>query len=150
MSRLLTALASFCLLSASPALAGEQDAPPASGLQSLKVRIDTGAFSAMQTFYGEVLGLELEEAWDENGDRGAIYRLPDGGQIEIGFAPDAPPAAGFSLQIEVEDVNAERDRIAPSWPVEGPEPRPWGAIYLYLTDPDGVDIILYERIRAEQ
>ncbi|BDX00416.1 VOC family protein [Maricaulis maris] len=110
----------------------------------LKTRIDTNEFEAMEQFYRTVLGLAVADAWDENGDRGVIFSVPGGGQIELGDVADAPDPAGLSIQIEVEDVAAEQFRIGTTWPTEGPSERPWGLTYLYLTDPSGVDIILYQ------
>lgn len=113
-------------------------------LNGLKVRIDTNEFDAMDAFYRSVLALPVDDAWNEEGDRGVIFRLADGGLIELGDVANAPDPAGFSIQIEVRDVAAEQARIGASWPTEGPTPRPWGLTYLYLTDPNGVDIILYQ------
>ncbi len=110
----------------------------------LKIRIDTDEFGAMDAFYREVLALPVEEAWSDEGDRGVIFNVPGGGLLELGDVADAPEPAGVSIQIAVDDVHAEQARIGDLWPSEGPEPRPWGLTYLYLTDPSGVGIILYQ------
>ena len=67
-----------------------------------------------------------------------------GGLLELGDDAEAPAPSGFSIQIEVSDVLATQLRIGDTWPTEGPTPRPWGLTYLYLTDPNGVGIILYQ------
>tara|TARA_R110000868_G_scaffold158190_4_gene386149 strand:+ start:4504 stop:4959 length:456 start_codon:yes stop_codon:yes gene_type:complete len=123
-----------------PASADTQaDAP-----SGAKVRIETDEFEAMSVFYRTVLALPVSEAWSDEGDRGMIFSVPGGGLIELGDVAGAPDPAGFSIQLEVSDVSAEQIRIGELWPTEGPVPRPWGLTYLYLTDPSGVDIILYQ------
>lgn len=129
----------FLLLT--PLTAQSASAEPPAGL---KTRIDTDEFEAMDQFYRTVLALAVADAWDEDGDRGVIFSVPGGGQIELGDVEGAPDPTGFSIQIEVDDVAAEQHRIGTTWPTEGPSERPWGLTYLYLTDPSGVDIILYQ------
>lgn len=114
----------------------------------MKTRIETPQFDESVAFYTELVGLTVVESWDEGADRGAILALGDSptGQAFLELAPTALPKShdAISLQFRVTDIDAVAERLRDRWPFRGPEQRPWGSTYLYLKDPAGVRVILYE------
>lgn len=52
--------------------------------------------------------------------------------------------AGFSLQFRTEDLRGFRALLPPGTQVRGPVERPWGSTYLYLTDPNGISVVVFE------
>ena len=114
----------------------------------MKTRIETSQFDETVAFYTDLIGLKVIESWDEGGDKGAILGLSDSptGQAFLELAPTALPKShdAISLQFRVSDIDAVAERLRDRWPFRGPEKRPWGSTYLYLKDPSGVRVILYE------
>lgn len=134
-----------------------------SELLALKIVIRTRSYEASRDFYLSVLNLPLVEEWDELTGRGCILRVGWAGStglIEISeIHPDAvsySPAFAeavqndkIDIQIETPSVADWSQRLAGHWPVRGPVQKPWGAYYLYLRDPDGLQIILYETVTTD-
>jgi len=128
-------------------------APP---LESLKFTIRTRDFESSRKFYREILDLAEVEAWDEDSDRGLI--VSPGGAALIEISEIRPHSSSFrgeflgsmggekvDIQLRTSDVERWARRLsAAGWPFRGPVDRPWGARYIYLHDPDGVKIILYD------
>jgi lactoylglutathione lyase len=95
-------------------------------------------------FYVDVLGFEVVR--DER-QADAPYLALRRADVQLGAAvrgsiPDAEarrPPIGVELVLEVDDIDAEHDRIsATAWPIaEGLAPRPWGLRDFRLVDPDG-------------
>lgn len=113
---------------------------------SLKTKLVTAKFEATRDWYVEGLGLAIVEQWDEPGDRGCILALSEGaGEAFLEIYAGDPPASldGFSLQFRVPDLDRidlpEDDRFR----ARGPIDRPWGSRYLYLTDPNGLAVVLF-------
>ena len=136
-------LAVVCIV----ACARPRHAPLADGFTGLKTRIETPLLDETARFYTDLLGLRVLDAWDEAGDRGVILGLRDtrSGEafLEIAHAAAATTPV-VSLQFRVRDLAAVEARLRGRWPYRGPERRPWGSTYLYLRDPAGVQVILYE------
>lgn len=127
---------------------------------SAKTVIRTKDFEASKAFYMEVLQLELYESYDDgDGSCGIILRIGDENStalLEISEIKDfheyhqkafdkkfASNKAG--LQIRTDDVHFWANRLkAMKWSARGPVLRPWGSHYLYLRDPDGLQIIIYQ------
>ncbi|WP_438432144.1 VOC family protein [Gorillibacterium sp. sgz500922] len=98
---------------------------------------------ALTEFYRSILHAESE------GDETSVcLRLPNGGSLDIcsanGVESLAPGSTegighgGFSLDIEVEDVDAEYERIREKVRiVKLPETYPWGRRSMWFRDPDG-------------
>jgi catechol 2,3-dioxygenase-like lactoylglutathione lyase family enzyme len=116
----------------------------------------TRDFDAARAFYVDLLGLAVEEEWDEPGDKGCIVSFGDhGGFLEM-LAPNPAhpkhrpafeePVANdkIEFQIHVDDVDAWAERLADVVDTEGPVTRPWGNRYLWLRDPDGVRVALFQ------
>ena len=50
----------------------------------------------------------------------------------------------MSLQFRVSDLARIEPRLQGVVSCEGPSERPWGSVYLYLHDPSGIQVIVYE------
>jgi catechol 2,3-dioxygenase-like lactoylglutathione lyase family enzyme len=113
-------------------------------------------FDASRRFYVEVLGLEVVEEWDTPGDRGCIVGLGEQG----GFLEMLAPSPGnpkhrpefeepvvsdkIELQIHVDSVDEWAEHLSGVTGIEGPITRPWGNRYLWIRDPDGVRVALFQ------
>ncbi len=125
-------------------LASAKGAGPITGL---KVRLDTADLDGVVAFYSDLMGLRVVERWNDGSDVGAILGLTDTvtGPAFLEFVPvEVPSNGGASVQIRVDDLDRFLDVLGERWPVEGPVDRPWGSRYAYLTDPSGVQVIVYE------
>ena len=115
-------------------------------LHALKTKIITPAYDETLAFYAGLPGLGLVEQWDEPGDKGAILGFAGGAGeafLEIYAGPARADFSGLSLQFRTDDADDFRAAIAGRYSCEGPVDRPWGSRYLYLTDPNGIRIIVY-------
>jgi catechol 2,3-dioxygenase-like lactoylglutathione lyase family enzyme len=117
-----------------------------SALVSLKTKITTPRFDETRDWYRDLLDLTVLEEWDEPGDRGCILGL--GGHssealLEIYAGQDATEFSGLSLQFRVSDVDCFDIPAEPRYARRGPEDRPWGSRYLFLTDPNGVSVVIF-------
>jgi uncharacterized glyoxalase superfamily protein PhnB len=67
------------------------------------------------------------------------------GLLEVSGRSDGPPH-GLSLWLQVRDVAAEHERLRAAGVPVTREPRrePWGLLEMWVTDPDGVPIVLVE------
>lgn len=96
-------------------------------------------------FYRDVLGLQVVDQWSDDGDSGVIFGLEDVSGtafLEFGQVP-SPDNGAASVQFRVADMAGFLARLGATWVVDGPHERPWGSVYTYLTDPDGVQVIVY-------
>ena len=113
---------------------------------SLKTKLSTPLFAQTRDWYRDLFGLEVLEEWDEPADRGCILGLagPAGDAfIEIYHCDDALGLAGVSLQFRVDDVDAFLVPNEDRFTYRGPEDRPWGSKYLFLSDPNGVSVVVF-------
>lgn len=122
----------------------EEDA----SMTGLKTRIETPFLQESIAFYTELLGMVVLESWDDNDDKGVILGLGTSAQaeafLELAYV-DAPKSyTGMSLQFRVRDLAVVAESLRGHWAFRGPEERPWGSTYLYMKDPTGVQVILYE------
>ncbi len=117
-------------------------------MTGLKTRIETRFFQESIAFYSKHLGMTVLESWDENGDKGVILGLGSSAEgeafLELAYVETRTTFAGISLQFRVHDLDVFVDRLRGHLEFQGPEERPWGSKYLYLQDPTGVQVILYE------
>ncbi|MEM9234878.1 MAG: VOC family protein, partial [Pseudomonadota bacterium] len=116
-------------------------------VQHLKTKVSTPRIVETQRFYERVFGMVVAEEWESPGDRGVILKFPGGtgeALLEIYYAEDAFDLSGVSLQFKVETMSSFMASLPADISYEGPKPRPWGSTYLYLQDPAGVQIIVYE------
>ena len=117
-------------------------------LTGLKFRIETTSMEESMDFYSKYLGLTVVEQWNDEDDQGAIlglYGHVDGQAfLELGFSKTLKSYQGVSIQIRVNSLTEIMDKVHGKIEFSEPVERPWGSRYLYLTDPNGVTVILYE------
>ena len=128
-------------------------------LISLKTVIRTKNLEASKKFYTEILQLTVVQNYnDSDGSKGCILRIGDVDSqafIELSeiknnheyyqnaFGEDFKNDK-TDLQISTKDIAYWANRINKLWTARGPVLRPWGSSYLYLRDPDGLQIIIYQ------
>jgi hypothetical protein len=64
--------------------------------------------------------------------------------LEIYEGPKSDGFAGLSLQFRTENLAAFKAGLPPLIECSGPTERPWGSSYLYLTDPNGISVIVFD------
>jgi len=114
---------------------------------ALKTKIITPLLDETRDFYVGCLGLEVVEEWQEENDVGCILAFPGGrreASLEIYLGAAAAGFDGLSLQFRTEDLEGFRALLPRAIEARGPVKRPWGSTYLYLTDPNGISIIVFE------
>lgn len=127
-----------------------------------KTTIRTRDFKKAKDFYTNILQCTIIENYDDgDGIRGCIMQVGDSTSsafIELSeitakhsyfqepfkkvFANDK-----IDLQIQTTSIVYWAERLNQLWKVKGPIDRPWGSKYLYLRDPDGLQIIIYQEFK---
>jgi catechol 2,3-dioxygenase-like lactoylglutathione lyase family enzyme len=97
-----------------------------------------------QAFYRDVLGLAVHREFGPPDSPGVVFFLGNGLLEVSGRASE--PVGGLALWLQVRDVAAEVARLAAAGVPVVREPRkePWGLVEGWITDPDGVRIVLVE------
>ena len=117
-------------------------------MTGLKTRIETPFLQESIAFYTEHLGMTVLDSWQDESDKGAILGLGSSAQgeafLEFGYTETARTYDGISLQFRVQDLGMIAARLRGQVEFSGPVERPWGSKYLYMEDPTGVQLILYE------
>ena len=117
-------------------------------MTGLKTRIETTRFQECVDFYIQHLGMKVLQSWDHNSDRGAIlgFTSAELGEafLEIAYNEKPRHFDGLSLQFRVRELDQVVNRLNGVIDFRGPEPRPWGSKYLFLTDPNDISVIIYE------
>ena len=114
---------------------------------SLKTKVSTPRYKPTRAFYESVFGMNVAEEWDEPGDTGVILAFEGGlGEafLEVYLVDEPRDFEGLSLQFRVESLDTFIAELPPGVEYEGPTPRPWGSTYLYLRDPNRIQVIVYE------
>lgn len=114
---------------------------------TLKTKIVTPKLAETRDFYVRGLSLEVVEEWDEGEHAGCILAIPAGrgeAYLEICQGGAVHDFSGLSLQFHTADLAAFRASLPPGVDARGPIQRPWGSTYLYLTDPNGIAVIVFE------
>ncbi|MFG2882663.1 VOC family protein [Streptomyces sp. NPDC048297] len=98
-----------------------------------------------RAFYGERLGLAVYRDFGAGKERGTVYFL-GGGFLEISGRSDAPPSPRVRLWLQVEDVTAAQEELRAKGVeiVRPPVKEPWGLVEMWISDPDGIPIVLVE------
>jgi catechol 2,3-dioxygenase-like lactoylglutathione lyase family enzyme len=102
-------------------------------------------------FYRDVLGLAVFREYGDAGDPGVVFFL-GGGYLELAHslrqAHVVPTSsiAGMSLWLQVRDLAGQHQRLVDlDVPIQRtPRREPWGLLEMWITDPDGVPIVLVE------
>jgi catechol 2,3-dioxygenase-like lactoylglutathione lyase family enzyme len=127
-------------------------------LQSIKTVIRTKDFATSVHFYKELLKFEVVEEYDDNnGSKGCILSLADNRSAMIEISEILPHHDYYDpifdetfssykagMQFKTANVQKWKEELSGKWTTRGPILRPWGASYLYLEDPDGLPIIIYQ------
>lgn len=114
---------------------------------SLKTKITTSLFQESIDFYRQVFGMEVLEEWDHPDDKGIILGFANGqgeALLEIYYEQGRHDFKNLSLQFKVQDLSNFVDQLSTTIERTGPKPRPWGAMYLYMSDPNDIPVIVYE------
>ena len=114
---------------------------------ALKTKIIMPKLEETCNFFVTCLGMRVVEEWQEANDVGCILALSGDGleaMLEIYEGPQSDGFAGLSLQFRTENLLAFKASLSPSIECRGPTERPWGSSYLYLTDPNGISVIVYD------
>jgi len=137
----------------------KEDSSPSNSLLSLKTVIRTKDFEASKTFYTQILLLEIIEEYDDgNGSKGLIMRFgPKGSNAFFEISEilnnhnyyQESFSKNFKndktdIQLKTNKIEYWATRLNEKWNARGPILRPWGSRYLYLRDPDGLQIIIYQ------
>lgn len=113
----------------------------------LKTKISTPLLEESVDFYTRLFGMNVLETWDDPDDRGVIlgFSTPEAEAfLEIYYAEEMGNFDALSLQFRIESAEAFVESIRGKIEFRGPTPRPWGSTYVYLTDPSGIGIVVYE------
>ena len=116
-------------------------------LSSLKTKISTARLAETRDFYIGCLGMRVVEEWREENDVGCVLALADGGRealLEISECLQAEGLSALSLQFQTDDLAGFKATLPPGMQAGGPAKRPWGSTYLYLTDPNGISVIVFQ------
>jgi catechol 2,3-dioxygenase-like lactoylglutathione lyase family enzyme len=114
---------------------------------TLKTKISTPKWRECVAFYEGVFGMKVAEAWDEPDDRGAILTFREGKQeafLELYEVNEEHDLRGLSLQFKTPSITDFLASLSKSIPYEGPVRRPWGSTYVYLRDPAGTLVVVFE------
>ncbi|MGW5867788.1 VOC family protein [Streptomyces sp. NPDC055239] len=98
-----------------------------------------------RAFYGDALGLAVHREFGTGPERGTVYFL-GGGFLEVSGRAQTPPVPGLQLWLQVADARAAHaDFVARGVEVaREPVKEPWGLVEMWITDPDGVKIVIVE------
>ncbi|QNM83237.1 VOC family protein [Sphingomonas sabuli] len=113
---------------------------------SMKTKIVTPRVEATRDWYRDLFGLTVLEEWNEPNDCGCILGLhgtAGEATLEIYHGCRDYDFSGVGLQFRVEDVDAFAVPADDRFRARGPVSRPWGSRYLFLSDPNGISIVVF-------
>lgn len=98
-----------------------------------------------QSFYRDTLGLAVFREFGPPDSPGLVFFLGQG-LLEVSGRSGGDPGSVVELAFQVRDVGAEHARlVAANVPViRPPQLEPWGLVEMWISDPDGVRIVLIE------
>lgn len=114
---------------------------------AFKTKIITPKLEETRAFFVNCLGMQVVEEWQEENDVGCILALAGAGRealLEIYEGQQSEEFAGISLQFRTENLGTFKAGLPATIECRGPTQRPWGSSYLYLTDPNGISVIVYD------
>jgi catechol 2,3-dioxygenase-like lactoylglutathione lyase family enzyme len=96
-------------------------------------------------FYRDTLGLAVYREFGDRDDPGFVFFL-GGGQLEICGVADSTEMRNLALWLQVRDLAAEHRRLKAAGVeiLRPPQREPWGLLEMWITDPDGIRIVLVE------
>jgi len=113
-------------------------------LTGIKTRIETTDVRAMVKFYTQIIGLTVIQNWDEQSGAILGFDTNSNSFLEIAFAQEPKLLPNLTLQYRVDSISDFLNKIDGLWDHSKATPRPWGSIYVYLEDPNGVQVIVFE------
>jgi catechol 2,3-dioxygenase-like lactoylglutathione lyase family enzyme len=98
-----------------------------------------------RAFYRDDLGLAIYREFGQGPERGTVFFL-GGGHLELSGSSDHSPAPKMRLWLQVPDVRETHEELAARGIEVVREPRrePWGLIEMWISDPDGLKIVIVE------
>ncbi|NJC82544.1 VOC family protein [Planosporangium mesophilum] len=98
-----------------------------------------------QYFYRETLGLAVYREFGPPDHPGVVFFLGQG-LLEVSGRSDGDVGSVIQLGFQVRDVHAEYERLRAAGVTVTRPPRlePWGLVESWISDPDGVPIVLIE------
>jgi len=127
---------------------------------TLKTVIRTQDFDASKRFYNEILKLLIVQEWHDDPDKGCIMSISADRQEALVEIIEVEPGSPFydpayenqvhsdkvHIQIQTDNVEYWESRLSKyGVPFEGPLSKPWNSRYLYVRDPDGLQIIIHSK-----
>lgn len=96
-------------------------------------------------FYRDTLGLAIYREFGGD-DAPAIVFFLGNGLLEVSGRATHPPGDAIALWLQVRDVRAEHRRLVDAGlsVLRGPQREMWGLEEMWITDPDGVRIVLVQ------
>ena len=96
-------------------------------------------------FYRDMLGLAVYREFGDRDDPGLVFFL-GGGHLEVSGVGDGTVRRNLALWLQVRDLAAEHRRLQAAGVeiLRAPELEPWGLAEMWITDPDGVRMVLVE------
>jgi methylmalonyl-CoA/ethylmalonyl-CoA epimerase len=135
---------------------GEAAANPDAPVVELRVALTTQAFEKLSAFYRAGLGLEPSHEWPQDQGRSLVLDLGRAtlevfdekqaqtiDQFEVGRRVSGP--VRFALQVPDLGAAVKRLQAHGATLVHGPATAPWGDQAARFTDPDGMQITLYQK-----
>ena len=109
-------------------------------------------------FYTELLELKMVEEWEGDELDGCILQVGGADStayIELQEVDKSNEKYHLSydeifindkvdIQIATNNVELWARKLKGKCPLDGPKDRSWGSLYLYLRDPDNLQVILYQ------
>lgn len=101
--------------------------------------------AASHHFYRDVLGLAVYREFGPPDHPGLVFFLGQG-FLEVSGRSSGDPGTVMELWLQVRDIEAEYQRLlaAGVTVTRPPQVEPWGLIEMWITDPDGVRIVLVQ------
>ena len=96
-------------------------------------------------FYRDMLGLAIYREFGTGEAPGLVFFLGNG-FLEVSGRSTDPHGSALAIWIQVRDVQLEHDRLLGAGVpvIRKPQREPWGLVEMWITDPDGVRIVLVE------
>ncbi|HXH57816.1 VOC family protein [Iamia sp.] len=114
---------------------------------SMRTIFRCGDLARSRQFWEDVLGLTVAREYGSGGEVAGVVLFAGGGFVELTSGDAAGPAAHDAIVwLQVADVRAEEARLlAHDVVIDAPAQRmPWGLVECWLSDPDGVRVVLVE------
>ena len=96
-------------------------------------------------FYRDHLGLAVFREFGPPTSRGLVFHAGNG-LIEVSGQVETPAHEGLALWLQVRDLEIEYERLQSAGVTITRPPRqePWGLLEMWISDPDGLPIVLVE------